>query len=115
MIRRPPRSTRTGTLFPYTTLFRSALGGAADRGVRPVAAQAHADRLAGFRVGAQLARAGGLAAVDRIGLLVDQFLERAPDFLHRRHPLFLAARHPVQLVLEPVGHCVVAVTGEVAT
>src|SRR3546814_8359568 len=25
MIRRPPRSTRTGTLFPYTTLFRSAL------------------------------------------------------------------------------------------
>src|SRR3546814_11234031 len=37
MIRRPPRSTRTDTLFPYTTLFRSepspprrALGG--DRG-----------------------------------------------------------------------------------
>src|SRR3546814_10565490 len=29
MIRRPPRSTRTDTLLPYTTLFRSA------RGVRP--------------------------------------------------------------------------------
>src|SRR3546814_9305532 len=29
MIRRPPRSTRTDTLFPYTTLFRSGLG--ADR------------------------------------------------------------------------------------
>src|SRR3546814_17339041 len=28
MIRRPPRSTRTDTLFPYTTLFRSRL----DRG-----------------------------------------------------------------------------------
>src|SRR3546814_1337255 len=26
MIRRPPRSTRTDTLFPYTTLFRSASG-----------------------------------------------------------------------------------------
>src|SRR3546814_9028258 len=26
MIRRPPRSTRTDTLFPYTTLFRSATG-----------------------------------------------------------------------------------------
>src|SRR3546814_19736077 len=25
MIRRPPRSTRTDTLFPYTTLFRSLL------------------------------------------------------------------------------------------
>src|SRR3546814_12593333 len=34
MRRRPPRSTRTDTLFPYTTLFRSAgnplIGGAAD-------------------------------------------------------------------------------------
>src|SRR3546814_5283928 len=27
MIRRPPRSTRTDTLFPYTTLFRSLYGG----------------------------------------------------------------------------------------
>src|SRR3546814_5269651 len=26
MIRRPPRSTRTDTLFPYTTLFRSSQG-----------------------------------------------------------------------------------------
>src|SRR3546814_1948371 len=29
MIRRPPRSTRTDTLFPYTTLFRSPAGGKA--------------------------------------------------------------------------------------
>src|SRR3546814_1305617 len=42
MIRRPPRSTRTDTLFPYTTLFRSARAvqragrGTADR-PRPVA------------------------------------------------------------------------------
>src|SRR3546814_5788191 len=27
MLRRPPRSTRTDTLFPYTTLFRSHVGG----------------------------------------------------------------------------------------
>src|SRR3546814_18556728 len=27
MIRRPPRSTRTDTLFPYTTLFRSRVAG----------------------------------------------------------------------------------------
>src|SRR3546814_424374 len=31
MIRRPPRSTRTDTLFPYTTLFRSQKPGAAVR------------------------------------------------------------------------------------
>src|SRR3546814_3775659 len=37
MIRRPPRSTRTDTLFPYTTLFRSAEARrrAEDDGIRP--------------------------------------------------------------------------------
>src|SRR3546814_2816676 len=39
MIRRPPRSTRTDTLFPYTTLFRSP--------VRPAAL--HPARLPGHR------------------------------------------------------------------
>src|SRR3546814_2027180 len=32
MIRRPPRSTRTDTLFPYTTLFRSGCPDAEARG-----------------------------------------------------------------------------------
>src|SRR3546814_6809925 len=39
MIRRPPRSTRTDTLFPYTTLFRSVgadLGDRREVGDRPV-------------------------------------------------------------------------------
>src|SRR3546814_9408796 len=49
MIRRPPRSTRTDTLFPYTTLFRSA---AADRTrFRPVQ----------FSRGALRLRRGGLS------------------------------------------------------
>src|SRR3546814_5647901 len=39
MIRRPPRSTRTDTLFPYTTLFRSALRQVAEREGRPAAAK----------------------------------------------------------------------------
>src|SRR3546814_11899330 len=53
MIRRPPRSTRTDTLFPYTTLFRStrpyphadAHGPGADRQLRRAHAEA-ADRAA---------------------------------------------------------------------
>src|SRR3546814_9610919 len=37
MIRRPPRSTRTDTLFPYTTLFRSHQAAVRSRrGLRPV-------------------------------------------------------------------------------
>src|SRR3546814_16944424 len=43
MIRRPPRSTRTDTLFPYTTLFRSDCG--ADGGGATVAAGAGLSRL----------------------------------------------------------------------
>src|SRR3546814_5288012 len=42
MIRRPPRSTRTDTLFPYTTLFRSDLAVAA-----ACLAEAEAAHLAG--------------------------------------------------------------------
>src|SRR3546814_17012083 len=44
MIRRPPRSTRTSTLFPYTTLFRSlsercsAIGGQGPRVAPAIAA-----------------------------------------------------------------------------
>src|SRR3546814_17007221 len=33
MIRRPPRSTRTATLFPYTTLFRSCVEFGVDRAI----------------------------------------------------------------------------------
>src|SRR3546814_7169826 len=42
MIRRPPRSTRTDTLFPYTTLFRSSSRAAVLPAVaRPFASQIH--------------------------------------------------------------------------
>src|SRR3546814_11712857 len=43
MIRRPPRSTRTDTLFPYTTLFRSSppLQGEGDKPGRSNSSVAH--------------------------------------------------------------------------
>src|SRR3546814_19527444 len=46
MIRRPPRSTRTDTLFPYTTLFRSQDGAAhgARRAHRPARTDSSPDR-----------------------------------------------------------------------
>src|SRR3546814_9283575 len=66
MIRRPPRSTRTDTLFPYTTLFRSlrphVSGGlAAGAGNRAILSDRHAwlrtrsARISGLH---QVARAG---------------------------------------------------------
>src|SRR3546814_228306 len=88
MIRRPPRSTRTDTLLPYTTLFRS------DRLVDGEAELAgdHVDR-AGQQVGLQ--RRGVLDGPD-----LDPLEGRAPALpvlvadqnqprpgLHRRHPV----------------------------
>src|SRR3546814_1862188 len=68
MIRRPPRSTRTDTLFPYTTLFRSA---------RP----ALRDELPGLFLGreeAESRRGGGHAGARREAA--------AARRLHRRQP-----------------------------
>src|SRR3546814_16842300 len=58
MIRRPPRSTRTYTLFPYTTLFRSrdALG------VRTAVATNKAEDMARKLLG-ELGLAGRMAAI----------------------------------------------------
>src|SRR3546814_4548937 len=55
MIRRPPISTRTDTLFPYTTLFRSAFLQVFKRFAAPVA---------GDRIGERLAVAGRTVKVD---------------------------------------------------
>src|SRR3546814_3800364 len=46
MIRRPPRSTRTDTLFPYTTLFRSLSHGVSPLRLFEQAAQYAAHQLA---------------------------------------------------------------------
>src|SRR3546814_6967558 len=55
MIRRPPRSTRTDTLVPYTPLFRSCQGD-------------QADTAGGGNLGRGVARAARLAAFSRVGL-----------------------------------------------
>src|SRR3546814_8101853 len=70
MIRRPPRSTRTDTLFPYTTLFRSQASGVDGSIVkRPVAPRgrwlAAGARLSG---GAQAQAADATPATDAAGV-----------------------------------------------
>src|SRR3546814_5582396 len=51
MIRRPPRSTRTDTLFPYTTLFRSHQIGEVDHDEREEQRRRREHDLARLRVG----------------------------------------------------------------
>src|SRR3546814_9297097 len=58
MIRRPPRSTRTDTLFPYTTLFRSPARPGPRRAVPRAGARAGPERRAGAGGGAGAHRPG---------------------------------------------------------
>src|SRR3546814_14529412 len=60
MIRRPPRSTRTDTLFPYTTLFRSLDKERVDR----------------FR---DLMKSGNHSRAETIRLLAEAFIHCAAD------------------------------------
>src|SRR3546814_1988437 len=107
MIRRPPRSTRTDTLFPYTTLFRAEpqldlriIGGDDDvarfrhEGVADLAADLGADRDVlevrvgrtqppGLRAGERIAgvdapRAGIDLRLQRIGISALELAELAP-------------------------------------
>src|SRR3546814_2171407 len=70
MIRRPPRSTRTDTLFPYTTLFRSACRWQGRDGTRRVRRRGRrrvpiGALLLGRRAGLERHRARGGALGDR--------------------------------------------------
>src|SRR3546814_6800257 len=98
MIRRPPRSTRTDTLFPYTTLFRS--GGEAHAAeadghtAGPTFGPDHAGLVAGVDRQQRLPAAGG-------GVVEDDF---QPEPTARLAPL-----HPVPgRVLDRVGAHAVA-------
>src|SRR3546814_6992002 len=79
MIRRPPRSTRTDTLFPYTTLFRSDIVGVPAFVARPIGHQVQVTR-----------RVIGLA---RIAAVVDI----APGSQRGRHLRIRSEEHTSEL------------------
>src|SRR3546814_7060111 len=90
MIRRPPRSTRTDTLFPYTTLFRSVF--------RVIIADGPGLCVPlGERYLKHQARPGANGQDRRIGL--------APVLAQRRqhhaHDRFIVGEHGLQRIVEP--------------
>src|SRR2546422_1980117 len=70
MIRRPPRST----LFPYTTLFRSASGGLSPADARVVRAGRFCARAAGF-----------VRAESRVGVAAQRSEEHTSELQSRLH------------------------------
>src|SRR3546814_5072654 len=106
MIRRPPRSTRTDTLFPYTTLFRSVIAG---RGVARRHQHQGIDILAMPRGIAECGRtahavrgdhdAGGTAAAQGLDVSGDLGHGAGPVALHvtARRPRHRSEEHTSEL------------------
>src|SRR3546814_1734355 len=80
MIRRPPRSTRTDTLFPYTTLFRSKFSRSRRRfqplELRGYPDEAHAtERVINARIGVAVSERAEQPLRDRGRILVEQIVD----------------------------------------
>src|SRR3546814_14219990 len=107
MIRRPPRSTRTDTLFPYTTLFRSferRLGKRVHGELRiekariefdaapgVVAQQGVGDQCRRFHDEAEIVR--HLRGVCRVLAGVERTVERATETDREHHPMLPLGPH----------------------
>src|SRR3546814_6579660 len=91
MLRRPPISTRTDTLVPYTPLFRSVLGLVADAG-QPIKAY---DLLELIRAGNDAGGEGAGAAAPPTDYRALDFL-LANGFIHKLESVnaFVACHHP---------------------
>src|SRR3546814_10975655 len=92
MIRRPPRSTRTDILFPYTTLFRSlaaviiAVGAADDRLQRLQPGQVDPDVLADLRPERRHHAKAGRRQVEQVDVEgVEPRLDRKSTRLNSSH------------------------------
>src|SRR3546814_1605386 len=89
MIRRPPRSTRTDTLFPYTTLFRSTqrtlgpLGGPAR--ARPGARPLHGRRRQAGRPHRSEEHTSELQSLMRISYAVFCLKKKITTFDNKHH------------------------------
>src|SRR3546814_5912788 len=69
MRRRPPRSTRTDTLFPYTTLFRSKAASAVVAGTRVQLDRARIVAPIGGRIGKSSVTQGALVTANQAAAL----------------------------------------------
>src|SRR3546814_20917407 len=101
MIRRPPRSTRTDTLFPYTTLFRSPALSRCERGVQPFRQGRHPVQRAlhgspqYLRDDPSGQRVDGLDRLDRIGIFGGGYMVRMHDLPLGFEPLDTSADDPL--------------------
>src|SRR3546814_1965285 len=100
MIRRPPRSTRTDTLFPDTTLFRSVHGSACDTGYRPSVAERDGIRDPVGGADARMVRF--MPTMAAAGLALARWREGGAPLA--RHPRLLRGTGPRDIVVDVQGN-----------
>src|SRR3546814_2340542 len=98
MIRRPPRSTRTDTLVPYTTLFRSLVTGVDARRTE-IDAQIVSKLAAGWTIERldkpmrQILRCGAYELIARpdvrTGTIISEYVDAAKAFYEKREAGFV--------------------------
>src|SRR3546814_6516714 len=99
MIRRPPRSTRTDTLFPYTTLFRSTIGNAGRVAVEWVAGQVMPIAINRLQRGRERGVVPAEVGVRQDRLAVDdRELVRVEPELRALGPIFMRCRRAILAV-----------------
>src|SRR3546814_12639242 len=84
MLRRPPRSTRTDTLFPYTTLFRSSDFVQILDDARPTGAE-HRSPIVNLALGYPVCDAGHVVADVLLNLRVRHAVDRKSTRLNSSH------------------------------
>src|SRR3546814_7403454 len=94
MIRRPPRSTRTDTLFPYTTRFRSSGSDMASAAIfEPLATPGSQRRFCSGvpnrLIGPEIGRAHVLTPVTNAHLVCRLLLEKKKTTEHQKYTLIL--------------------------
>src|SRR3546814_4285162 len=86
MIRRPPRSTRTDTLFPYTTLFRSSAKAVPHR-PRRSSRQPSAHRMGGDELPRSEEHTSELQSLMRISYAVFCLKKKKHKYMPNQHIL----------------------------
>src|SRR3546814_15358978 len=118
MIRRPPRSTRTDTLFPYTTLFRSRNGrvllvSRAPESIDDVNARTAATALRGFirSLGKEVGKNGTTANLIEVPDGADDALDAPLRFFLTEHSAYVSGQ---VLTLRPPATAALALPGSLA-
>src|SRR3546814_7870857 len=97
MIRRPPRSTRTDTLFPYTTLFRSH-GSAAPRRYRWTSSTSSSPRPRRTRRSRSEEHTSELQSLMRISYAVFCLKKKKSERKHKKPHITLTSPCHLQLI-----------------